>query len=108
MSRLLHQQLDARTKAKLQAAVINLMKLFGCMMLQYGLFQVSTPITHHVSVYLCHAIGMPLAHRQQAASGLAQSYLQYLSLPQGSRTPLPAQADPHPGNLLLQVRLLIY
>ncbi len=51
MSRLLHQQLDARTKAKLQAAVINLLKLFGCMMLQHGLFQVSMPITHHVSVW---------------------------------------------------------
>ena len=57
MSRLLHQQLDARTKAKLQAAVINLLKLFGCMMLQYGLFQVSTPITHHVSVWPWHKIG---------------------------------------------------
>ena len=46
MSRLLHQQLDARTKAKLQAAVVNLLKLFGCMMLQYGLFQVRLPITY--------------------------------------------------------------
>ena len=41
MSRLLHQQLDAGTKTKLQAAVVNLMRLFGCMMLQYGLFQVA-------------------------------------------------------------------
>ena len=75
MSRLLHQQLDARTKAKLQAAVINLMKLFGCMMLQFGLFQVSTPITHHRSVWPWHEIGTSRAHQQQAASELAQSYL---------------------------------
>ena len=41
MSRLLQQPLDAKTRAKLQAASVNLLKLFGCMMLQYGLFQVS-------------------------------------------------------------------
>lgn len=35
------QQLEAKDIAALQAATINLMKLFGCMMLQYGLFQVS-------------------------------------------------------------------
>ena len=47
MSRLLlhhqQQQLEARSKAALQAAITNLLKLFGCMMLQYGLFQVSCP-----------------------------------------------------------------
>ena len=45
VSRLLLQlqqnQLEARSKAALQAATISLIKHFGCMMLQYGLFQVS-------------------------------------------------------------------
>ena len=42
MSRLLQQQqqLEAKRKVALQAATINLLKHFGCMMLQYGLFQV--------------------------------------------------------------------